>query len=349
MTQNITPSKNNGLMGKVLFLGGSTVVVLAIALSMLFYGFNNVTGQVKSVSQISGNFGNAYGINGLTQVENKAQSGIASTTLDFSIAGAAGIPLTSSIEHVTKALKSVENPGIVNIETEAISNDKKQKLALSYYATSDEDYKGEEFAKVNRIVNALTELSASEVKIVSEPAENGGRSNEIEIHSGAAADSPNLRSIWRETIEIIESQKNVDEGNTYKLTLISDPAEDSGNAKVKVEAFMYNAELVSAAKEIDTLMWSTLAAYSIPKSGFSFLNAQEVNYVISPKETTSKVTIVMAGAQPDAATVDGLVSTFRTEAYKREDVFFAYSYVTALKYAENLDDAYTEYSTNIIY
>jgi hypothetical protein len=350
MTQTITPTRNSGLMPKVIFLGLSVIVVVAIVSGMLFYGFNNATGQVRSVAQISGNFGKPYGITDLNQIENKARSGVASTTLDFNIVGAAGTPLNYSVDYIAKALKSVENPGIVNIVTEGISSDNKEKFALSYYATSEEDYKGEEFSKVNRIVTDLTELNTGEVKVISEPAENGGRSNEIEIHAnGAAIDSPNFTNLWREAVSIIEKQKNVNEGNTYKLTLVTDEAEDSGFAKVKVEAFMYNEELVATAKEIDALMWSTLTAYSTPKGGFSFLNAQEVTYVISPKPTASKVTIVMAGAQPDAPTVDTLVTTFRTEAYKKENVYFGYSYVTALKYAENPDDAYTEYSSNIIY
>lgn len=342
--------KKEAPMTKIIFLVSSVSLVVVMALGMIAYSFNSIGGQIKSVSQISGNFGGSYGITNLTQEDKKASSGVSSTTLKFDIVGKTALPLTYSLDYLTKSLKSIKDPGLININASGTSDDKKENLDLNYYATSNEDYKNSEFQKVNNMLTELTAMKATNVKIVSQPAENGGRSNDIELHlSNTTVDSQNFRNLWSGAMKIIEKQDNISLGNTYKLTLVSDFPNDNANASVKISALMYSMETLAAAKEISPLMWSTLTAYSMPSGGFSLLNAQEVDYVISPKATTSKVTIQLRGAQPDAATVNALVASFRSTALARDDVYFAYSYITSLKYVDTLDDAYTEYSTNIVY
>ena len=343
-------AKNNQTFMRLALLVVAFIAVISIAATTVFVSMNGslTTGPTK-IADIKQDFGKSYGFRNVETVQEKTNSGLTSKTMSIDVEEQSSVPLAYSINYLTNALKKVQDTGILNLDIVGTKKTGEKALHMKYYAGSEDDYKGNEFALVNSIAAQLVDAGADSVDVVSTPTVNAGRSTEVKISTfGQDAALPVFRSLWADAMTIIESQAVLDSTNLYSLTLVNEKTEKSVGTPISIGALFYDKATFDASKVVDDKIWNTLVAYST-KPAFAFLGAEKISYFMSPKPTTSKMNFVLPGDQPDEAIVNNVVAAFRTAAYADDSVYFAYSYTTSIKYANAKSDAYTEYSSNIPY
>lgn len=346
----------NGKVGpKVMVIIIALLVSLLIAVGVFYPVFNNNSIRPESISDISGMYGGGKGIANITQTRESSPSGVDATTLHFEVAETSTAPVSYSVEYMADTLANIRNSGIVNLSIEGKGKIKERDISVDvkYYAASDTDYSDGSFMKVNRLIETLMELGAEDISIVSTPTVDKGRTVDVKMSTTDwDVEAFSFKQLWGKTVTALQTSGTLDSQNVYTLSLTNNtPEVEEGQVQrtaTTLRTMFYDADTLEMSKNPSPEMWSTVVAYSKNKD-FGFATIKEVIYTLSPKETSSKIALIIHGEQPESDGVNALVTKFEETALKNVKVHFPYEYTTSIRYSNSADEVYTNYSSNIIY
>lgn len=357
----VKPPKGERLLPKLAFLSVITVVAVGAGLGIVYTGMQNSVINPTKASDLRGSFASAYGVKNITQDQGDTASGVGSTSVKFNIKPSDNVPVSYSIQYVGEAIANFRSDEVVNViasgepvpETEKKdktetdqSEEAASKFNFDFYAASKDDYSNGSFKSINNVFEGLYNLGADSVSLTSKPTIGGGRSNDVTIRTtGYSYDQSGLEALWNNAVNTIGTQGDLDGNTVYKVKVINS---DGGDNKVsgEVNSLFYNKESFNKARDIDPKIWANISAYT--ESNFSFLSLKGFKYYQSLNPTESKMTLDLAGNQPDSNGIDKIVDQFTKESLDTEGVWYNGTYITSFRYENSVDDAWTQYSSNIV-
>ena len=356
----IKKKKSERLFPKIAFLSLAIVIASAGGLGIVYEGIQRGNYEPKEASDISGGFGSAYGISNITRQDGNTSSGGGSVSVDFQIDPLSdSAPASYSIQYMGEAIAGLTSGEVVNViakekEAEPVAEGEtpapeKAEFDFSYYAAAPSDYKDGSFKSVNDVFDGLYSLGAKSVDIKSTPTLGGGRSTDVTMTvAGWSYEAGGIKTLWNSAVSTISSQGDLEGNNLYNVTIVNSATSDKSVA-AKISATFYDQASLEKSQNIDDRIWQNISVYSNSNNNFTSLGIKEIDYRQSLGDTRSKMTVILAGDQPDAATITKAGDTFRQASIDNEDVWYFNTYMTSLKYVNSTDDVWTEYSSNIVY
>jgi hypothetical protein len=342
---NIIP-KSERILPKVLVIALALLTSVGLGAGIVYVGVTSFIGDPKTYAEVMPGFATEYGVRNVTKpTDNNVVTGLPSQTLSFEAGKTSnGTEAPYATEYMGGLVSEFENNNPINLLAYGKNQSDKGKVEFDFYSATKKDYTGDTYNRLNNIFASLYESGTGNLKIVSTPTVNGSRATDITITIPTG--SIGVKNAYESALTSINRSNLLNGKNLFTLTV-----QQSGNAEekivgTKVKSFFYDENTFQNAKNIDILIWDTLDNYA-DEAGFEFMNIKDVGYEIGLKPTDSKLTLILQGDQPDAGTANDIAGRFREEARTNDRIYFPYSYITALRYENSVDDFFTEYATNI--
>lgn len=356
----VKPPKGERLLPKLAFLSAITVLAVGAGLGIVYVGMQNSAINPMKASDLRGSFASAYGVQDITQ-EQGDTTGVDSTSVKFKIKPSDDVPVSYSIQYVGEAISNFRSDEVVNVlasgapvpeskdkdkaETDA-AEEAASKFNFDFYAASKDDYKNGSFKSINNVFENLYNLGADSVSLTSTPTIGGGRSNDVTIRTtGYSYEQSGLENLWNSAVNAIGEEGNLDGNTVYKVKIINTPENKEG-VSGEVSSLFYNKATFDKARDIDPKIWNNIRAYT--DTNFQFLGLKGFKYYESLNPTESKMTLNLSGKQPDSKGINSVVEKFTEAALDTEDVWYNGTYITSFRYENSTDDAWTQYSSNIV-
>lgn len=165
-----TYPRGKGKIAQFLFLTGSLIVVIAVAVGGMFFLTKAVNSDVETLQDINQSFAATYDYRNVTQEQNN-ETGRVSTTISGDL-NLKTVSLYERVETLTDAISKVNKSETVNLD---LTITKEQNTVhLKYFAENYADYSEGKLEPVLRIVNeALDNSTIPSYSITIRPTNSG--------------------------------------------------------------------------------------------------------------------------------------------------------------------------------
>lgn len=326
--------KKNKLWVKMTFLTLIVVSAAAFAIGSFLVIMDVGTTKVEKLADISGSFGNSFGVPETNQLQETSSMGMATTTVEAIADPKKMQPTAQILRHYAKSINEVANGEVVNFAFEAQGAESKN-LSLKYYAATAEDYDNGNFNKTLRFLEAAESLDMYEISVVVRPTETG---RYVEVSGTTRSDYKEEADKYKESqsrfVNLVDERFDRVDGDVFDVTF-NTPATAEQPTAVAIQT-VYDSDLYfENAINIPVARWEEITQFAA-NSKYDFLNATKVSFYVPAAFNQEKLSFVIPdeGAEAFAQKVAGMTP----KNYSEDAIYVPRPYDISFRYSENSRD-----------